>query len=218
MMGKRALVLLSAWAAITSLASALPSYVTDGLMTWNREAAGSTYQDWSFDSGVNPAVPENYFNPYAGSDPTIAGPVIDFSGDDGSVPFQWSSKGIWMGDPLVALISVPNSPVNNPVKYVWFEMKYKMVDMIAPDVTVKGNYGVSKTSETDIALNDGWRLMTIGWTIRPNPSMEWFTFSLWGTGGYLDSVSIDTLCTVPEPATMLLLGAGLALAGRMRKR
>jgi hypothetical protein len=39
-----------------------------------------------------------------------------------------------------------------------------------------------------------------------------------GYGGFLDSVSIDTLCTIPEPASMLIAGLGLGALRLFRKR
>jgi hypothetical protein len=58
----------------SSICSALPSYIEQGQMTWQRGAAGSTWQEWTFENGNNPSVPDNYYNPYGNpSDPTMLG-------------------------------------------------------------------------------------------------------------------------------------------------
>lgn len=216
---RKSVLVLAVVGVFSSICSALPSYIEQGQMTWQRGAAGSTWQEWTFENGSNPSVPDNYYNPYGNpNDPTMFGPVINFTGEDGSVPFQWKS-GVWMGDPVMALIQIPNTQEPNPVKYVWFEIKYKMVDMLMPEVSPAGsNFQVERTYLNDALSADGWHVMTIGWTIKPNPNMEWFSFGLWGTGGFLDSVSIDTLCTIPEPASMLIAGLGLGALRLFRKR
>lgn len=216
---RRSILFFVAVCVISSVSSALPAYISDGLMGWQRGDAGSTWQDWTFETGANPSVPDSYFNPYGNAnDPTLYGPVINFTGDNGSVPFMWKD-GVWMGDPLMVLIQVPNSPEANPVKYVWFEIKYKMVDMLMPEVSPAGSgYQVDQTYINDTIANDGWHVMTIGWTITPNPNMEWFSFGLAGTGGFLDSVSIDTLCTIPEPATIMIAGLGLGALRLFKRR
>jgi hypothetical protein len=60
--------------------------------------------------------------------------------------------------------------------------------------------------------------MTMGWTIVPNPDLETITFELRGTGGFLTSVSVDTLCIVPVPGAILLAGIGLGAVGLTRKQ
>jgi hypothetical protein len=203
----------SLWFAVLVLSvfvQAVPTYISDGLMTWQRGADSSTWQDWTFDTAQNPASPEQSYNPYGN-------PTIQFTGSSGSVPFMWKN-GAWIGDPVCATITVPNNPQPNPSKTIWFEMVYKAVDSILPSVSPVQGYQVEQTYFSDRAYSGAWRMMTIGWDIYPNPSSEQFTFALAGTGGYVTSVSIDTLCAVPVPGAALLVSIGLGTIGLIRKR
>lgn len=196
---------------IGSFAQAAPTYISDGLMTWQRGVDGSTWQEWTFDTAANPASPEQFYNPYGD-------PVMQLTGSDGSVPFMWNN-GVWMGDPVVATITVPNNPVANPSKTIWFEMIYKAVDSTLPSVSAGQNYQAEQTYFSDRVYSGSWRVMTIGWTIFPNPELETFAFALAGTGGFVTSVSIDTLCAVvPVPGAFVLTGVGLGMIGLIRKK
>jgi len=67
-------------------------------------------------------------------------------------------------------------------------------------------------------LGDGW--LHDVWTvtmISPNPEMEWFEGGWFDDSVLIDQMIIETLCYVPEPATMVLLGLGSLLMIR-RKR
>lgn len=197
--------------ALSALVQAVPTYITDGLITWQRGDDGSTWQEWTFDTAANPANPEQFYNPYGN-------PSIEFTGTGGSVPFMWKS-GVWMGDPVVATITVPNNPQANPSKTIWFEMIYKAVDSILPSVSAGKGYDVEQTYFNDRTYSGSWRIMTIGWNIFPNPAMETVNFALAGTGGFVTSVSIDTLCTVvPLPGAALLAVFGLGTVGLIKKR
>jgi hypothetical protein len=199
------------WIAVFVLSvfvQAAPTYISDGLMTWQRGTDGSTWQEWTFDTAQNPASPEQFYNPYGN-------PAIQLTGSGGSVPFMWKN-GVWMGDPVWATITVPNNPQPNPYKTIWFEMVYKAVDSILPGVSAGQGYRIEQSYFSDRAYSGAWRVMTFGWTISPNPALETFTFAR--TGGFVTSVSIDTLCVVPVPGAILLVGIGLGTVGLIRKR
>ena len=65
-------------------------------------------------------------------------------------------------------------------------------------------------------LPDGWIHEVYAMTLDLNPMHEWFEMG-YVTNVLIDQIVIETLCYVPEPATMVLLGLGSLLMIR-RKR
>lgn len=215
--------------AAVSMALALPSYCTnDDMMSWQRGDEGTTWQEWTFDDLQTPISVSDYFNPYGT-------PTASVSGQNGSVAFGWYASlfsgdqqryGIWAGDPIVFDLSIQNTPDANPYKIIWFEMEYRAVSMLLPELTLEGDYKVErffydsgKEYDDTGMLIDDWRTMTIGWKIYPNPNQENISFSLRGTGGFVNSVAVDTKCfPVPEPSTMIILGSGMIFTQVFRRR
>jgi len=71
----------------------------------------------------------------------------------------------------------------------------------------------------DIISASGWKVMTLGWTIKPSPSTEWLTFNLLGENVAIQSISIDTLShVVPAPGAVVLAGLGAAIVGYFRRK
>jgi hypothetical protein len=203
---------------------AAPSYITDGLMDWQRGADGSTWQEWTFEQGMAPAAPDAGFNPYGTASAAIYG-------YDGSVSFGWKPailgrEGVWTGDPVFVELLIPDSPDANPVKTIWFEMDYRAVTMLNPALLVGDGFEVEpfyydsglRRDQNGIVIDD-WRTMVIGWNIYPNPSQEIITFALAGTGGFVDRISVDTMCRpIPEPSALLLSGIGVFMAAYFKRR
>jgi hypothetical protein len=66
-------------------------------------------------------------------------------------------------------------------------------------------------------LTDGWIHEVWAITLDLNPYAEWFEFG-YAEGVIIDQIIIETLCYVPEPATMVLLGLGSLMMIRRKKR
>jgi hypothetical protein len=213
-------LLLATVVLVGSVSWATTSYIDDNLMSWTRGDAGSTWQEWTFDDADNPAAPESFFNPYGS-------PLASFQGTNGgshgSVDFGWKAswsgrEGVWSGNVLTADVYIPNDPAGNPYKIIWFEMEYQAVAVLqSPTVVLGANYQIEQFYYDPGTNIDDWKTMVVGWKIWPNPTEETIRFELWGTGGFVNSVSIDTICVIPEPATLVILGLGVVVLVK-RKR
>ena len=80
-------------------------------MWWERGDAGSTYQDWTFDTGATPAIPENYSSP---GTPTanidvVAGEHVPNPGwYEGGESGVLGRYGVWAGDTIYVDLYIPN--------------------------------------------------------------------------------------------------------------
>lgn len=209
-----------------SIVCAAPTYIqgdvvglSGNVTQWSRGDAGSTWQEWTFDDADNPAAPEAYSNSYGA-------PTATMTGNNGSVDFGWyadklGGNGVWAGNTIKMVLDIPNQPQQNPYKVVWFEMVYKAAGVdIEPTLVLDNGYQGERFyyDADEDASSDDWRTMVAGFTIYPNPTREAITLSLWGTGGFVNSVSVDTLCAVvPAPGAAMLAGLGVSLVGALRR-
>ncbi|MHC4740214.1 MAG: hypothetical protein ACYS9Y_14995, partial [Planctomycetota bacterium] len=94
---------------------------------WDRADPGATYAEWGFDTGDNPALPENYDGP-PGADPPEA--AITVTGDVYGTAGWYESgflgrDGVWHGDMAGVSLEIPNYPLPNQYKEIWVEVGFR---------------------------------------------------------------------------------------------
>jgi len=196
-------------AAVVVLAMAI-SNASAG-MWWQRGDPGSTWQDWTFDTGVNPATPEAYSNPGIPQASIVAKPgshVPEAGWKDG----WYGREGVWAGDILQITLDIPNVPPPNTFKEIWLQMEY-IGDVTATSIIIPQS-GVEFLGGGWDYSTEGWKIYTVGWRIFPNPVEEQIFVEIVNSGAFLNYLYVDTIC-VPEPATLALLGLGALV---LRKR
>ncbi len=199
-----------------------PSYLNgnvvgfDGYTQWNLGAPGSTWQDWTDIKEEGFLAPSGYYNPY------VQNNLIAYVTECGGLGFN---------------ISVPN--VESSQKTIWFEVVYQgSIQYFVDDIDNLDNEPEDLLLSTGLDTNDtpitdgvdllyedilspaaGWKVMTLGWTVKPSPSTEWFTFYLFGDTAAIQSISIDTLSNVvPAPGAVVLGGLGAVIVGYFRRK
>lgn len=181
-----------------------------GVPTWRTSPAGqppTTYQQWTFDSNDSiDVVPEVSANTYgtATADIEVSG---DVSGIAGWKDTWLGRDGVWHGDLTKIWLTIPNRDVPDDYKEIWIEVGFRgfLIDSAILDPTT----GITALGSTVDELQDGWKTLTIGWRIEPNPVEETVYLAFEDSGADLDYVIVDTIC-IPEPATLLLLLTGVA--------
>lgn len=200
-------------------------------MWWTRGVDGSTYQQWTFDDADNPAAPEVDQNPYGDASASITvtpggiTPVAEWR------PGFQGHLGVWIGDTAVVELLLPNNPLANDYKEVWVEVGCRGhfppevdnppvsgfdlgngYEVLVPVGSTLQDLGFKFTE-----MPDGWRVLTFGLRIYPNPASETIRFTLLNSGAYLDYITVDTIC-IPEPATLVVLGFGAVMSMLGRKK
>lgn len=193
-----------------------------------RRLEGTTYQEWRFDTGANPAIPEVIDNPYGGTSPGASALITV-----GSMGTGWQNQlggmgtqtGYWDlgGGGGQIVLDIDNRPLTLDYKEIWVQVTYFSDITQPPAVAVpRATYlgGQTGLSVEDTGMGGGWFVDQSIWRIEPNPSHEQIILTsnqMWGS--VIDQIVVDTIC-IPEPATigLLFLGGLMILTKRQQRR
>ena len=232
--GLRHLVLV----AIVCLSVASVSMAKDawgGPPGWVRGEPGSTYQKFDMSTPIQGPNPPNVNeNPFGEPSLEILEGVWEWDivpGPDGgdSTVDAWHCASETGGK---LKVRVPNDPQQNPIKKIYIQMtstKHPSGVTVAGGNAAGDTFtsGTFDTGRYDLQHPGGipagmpggpacWYTYDWGFTITPNPEFEDIVIDM-PYCGWIDQIDIDTICTVPEPATMgLLVLGGLAVLRRRR--
>ena len=130
-------------------------------------------------------------------------------------------------NPLQMTISIDNYPEPLPEKRIWIELNWASMDMVQLEdfssILVFSNSTVVSTTylsaeENGYGPDSGmfWNHSVIEIVLSPNPEWEDIAIDFYQPL-LVDSVFAHTICQVPEPVTLSLLGLG-SLALLLRKK
>ncbi|MHC4213311.1 MAG: PEP-CTERM sorting domain-containing protein [Planctomycetota bacterium] len=192
---------------------------------WSRTDPGATYQIWEFSTEYPAAV--EYPDIYPDDSDNGAGDAfVTFTkgwGDNTAwqavYPQGSTHTGVWgFEDDMIA--TVPNFNQDNPIKEVWVQMTYLADEAPILWLLPEGILADGATMDlVDQTTADSAGFVNATWygIIEPNPTMEEIWIRPSECTVYVDELVIDTICRVPEPTTICLLGlGGLALLRRRR--
>jgi hypothetical protein len=199
-----------------ALAAVLPS------PSW-RGQAGSTFQEWTFDTDANPAAPNSVNNPYGPATATITVGMFG-SGWLDQLPGLGTQTGYWdIGDAVEGpqiVLDIANSPDVRPYKEIWVQVTSWVDISQAPVVNVPGAMflGSEQLVVESVPTGGNWIMNLTKWRIEPNPSQEQVILAAMPMfGAVIDRIVVDTIC-VPEPVSLLtLLVGGVAVLSRRRR-
>jgi hypothetical protein len=161
---------------------------------WNGDLEEGTPVDWSeVGYAADPGFDAGYWE----------GELADWLGDPEGEGSQWWET--W------------NDPCDG-LDYAYWEGDVSLLDPCNPaEETWPGETYADTTVESEVKLEDGWYHLVVSATLDVNPDYEYFAMGFVDVV-LIDQIVIETLCYVPEPATMALLGLGSLMMIRRKKR
>jgi hypothetical protein len=205
----KALRFLAIAAVLCCVASAV--FADDLIQPPWRGQSGTTFQDWQFSTGANPAAPEVIQNPYGTASAEMTVGTFG-SGWLDQLPAMGSKTGYWDlgGEGGQIVLTIANKPEALPYKDIWVQITYFQDISAAPTVDIAGatRLGGETRLVESIETGGAWMLDQSMWRLSPNPSSETITIAsdpVWGS--VIDEVVVDTAC-VPEPASLAVLAIG----------
>jgi len=153
-----------------------------------------------------------------GFDPTADPCAPDTMGEYECPDAEWPEgmEVMWTWMQLVD----PCDPCGPEEQWNWMESELVDWDPAWPDPLYtwsSSEFWFDGELVSETLLTDGWIHEVWKMTADFNPDFEWFEFG-YVEGVMIDQIVIETLCYVPEPATMVLLGLGSLMMIRRKKR
>ena len=162
-----------------------------------RGKSRTTFQNWTFDDGDNPAAPEQMTNPYGNA---LAQMVVHPVGGGWSWDEILNRYGVW-GDLTNMDIAVDNLADTNGRKEVRIQITYYHPPSDLPVIDIPfGTFLSDQTVHLEVYGFGSWFLLQEVWEIDPNPAGETINITTDpGWGMTIDQVVVDTACFPAAP-------------------
>jgi hypothetical protein len=184
-------------AVLACMGAALCVWAADVAPPPWRGLSGTTHQEWSFDSGADPASPSVTENPYGTPIADIT-PGEFASGWLSQIPGLGTQTGYWDlgGAGAAIVIDIDNRPASLSHKQIWVQVT-SFVDITQPPlVDVPGGSLLTQQERLVESVPTGgdWWCDVSRWRIDPSPDHEQVVFTTnpaWGA--VIDDIVVDTV-------------------------